>query len=97
MRLKETCPDMSNTHKMRQCNRCSIRIFCVFERCILVRISTIPHLWHHIWLNFNGKNLKNAAKVAQSLSYNLSKVEDASIFLDEIKNILVGPGPEFNS
>ena len=53
--------------------------------------------WHYIWLNFNGKNLKNAAKVAQSLSYNLSKVEDASIFLDEIKNILVGPGPEFNS
>ena len=52
---------------------------------------------HHIWLNFNGKNLKNAAKIAQCLSYNLSKVEDASIFLDKIKNILVGPGPEFNS
>ena len=32
-----------------------------------------------------------------SVSYNLSKVEDGSIFLDEIKNILVGPGPEFNS
>ena len=32
-----------------------------------------------------------------SVSYNLSKVEDASIFLELIKNILVGPGPEFNS
>ena len=52
-----------------------------------LKIAKIPHVWHHIWLNFNAKNLKNAAKVAQSLSYNLSKGEDASIFLGEIKNI----------
>ena len=84
VRLKETCPDMSNTHKMRQCNRCSIRIFCVYGRCISVKWTLIPHLWHHIWLNFDGKNLKNSAKLALSVSYNLSKVEHASI-------------PEFNS
>ena len=71
-----------------------VRIFCVH---VSVKWTLIPHLWHHIWLNFDGKNLKIAAKVAQSLSYNLSKVEEASIFLHEIKNILVGPGPELNS
>ena len=82
--------------KMRQCNRCSIRIFCVYVRCICVYVRCIsvkwiliPHVLSHIWLNFNGKNLKSSPKVAMSVSYNLSKVEDASIFLHEIKNILV--------
>ena len=76
-------------------------IFCVYVRCILVRISVkwtlIPHIFSHIRLNFNWKNLKKSAKIAQSVSYNLSKVEDASIFLHEIKNILVGLGSELNS